>query len=61
MIHDKMDNLLQYIPKNKQHVVASFLGKISQNMEEGKYDIDGEDIYARIMSYETKLEEDCTI
>lgn len=61
MIHDKIENLLTYIPKNKHTAVSEFIKQISIEMAEGIYDIDGKDIYANIMSYETKLQSDCAI
>ena len=61
MIHDKMSNLLKVIPLEKQVAVAKFLELVSSVMAEGKYDIDGEDVFARIMSYNTKLEENCVV
>lgn len=61
MVHDKLENLIKYIPQNQQKVVEKFLKKVSNGMPEGKYDIDGENVYARIMSYPTKLESECEI
>lgn len=61
MIYDKIENLLNYIPKHKQAVVLKFIEKLSSNMEEGTYNIDGDKIYAKVMSYPTKLQADCTI
>lgn len=61
MIHDKMENLLKYIPENKKGCIEKFLRLISADMQEGKYEIDGENIYAKVMSYSTKQETDCTI
>lgn len=61
MIYEKLNKLLEYIPTEKQGKVKNFLDSISVDMEEKRYPIDGEDIYARVMSYNTKLEENCDI
>lgn len=61
MIHDKMENLLKYIPKAKIQTITEFLKSVSSEMKEGRYEIDGEDVYARIMSYETKVQGNCEI
>lgn len=61
MVQDKIENLSKYIPTSKISVIEKFLKCISSDMEEQKYEIDGEDVYARIMSYKTKLPEECEI
>lgn len=61
MIHDKMINIKNYVPTNKWQVVKEFISKISIDMEETIYEIDNEDVYARIMSYNTKLEDECIV
>lgn len=61
MVQDKIENLKNYIPISKVNVIEEFLKDISADMVEGTYEIDGEDIFARIMSYETKLPEVCEI
>lgn len=61
MVHEKLSGLLEYIPSEKKDLVTEFLNKISVDMEEGFYAIDGENIYAKVMSYNTKLPEECEI
>lgn len=61
MIHEKIEKLVEFIPVEKQDKVKKFLDKVSADMEETRYPIEGEDIYARVMSYNTKLEENCDI
>lgn len=61
MIHEHISRLLHYIPNNQQKYVAEFLKKISEEMEEGEYSIDGNHIFARIMSYPAKEAKDCEI
>ena len=61
MIHERLSELLKFIPSEKQEKVKEFLDNISADMEEKRYSIDGEDIYAIVMSYNTKFEESCDI
>lgn len=61
MIHDKIKNLTNYISLEKRGLLSDFINKLSKDMEEGTYNIDGSNIYAKIMSYPTKLQADCTI
>lgn len=61
MIHDKMENLLKYIPEKKKEYIERFMCLISEDMREGQYEIDGENIFAKVMAYSTKQEADCII
>lgn len=61
MIHDKMVNLLKYIPEGKKEKIKEFLKILSPDMDEKKYEIDNTDIYAKIMSYSTRQKADCAI
>lgn len=61
MIHDKMENLLAYIPERYRDAVRGYLVKLKPEMEEGITEIAGKDVYGRIMSYPTKLEENAKI
>lgn len=61
MVNGKMCELLDYIPDEKREKVALFINKISTDMSEGKYEIDGDDVYAQIMSYSTKAKDECTV
>lgn len=61
MIHEHMSRLLHYIPDNQRKYVAGFLEKISEGMEEGEYEIKGNHVFARIMSYPLKEAKDCDI
>ena len=55
MIHDKIENLKNYINSSDYNIIkTSFLDKLSSTMEECIYPIGGERIYARVMSYDTK-------
>ena len=62
MIHDKLENLHNYIrPRDFELIKTTFLRVLSPNMEERKYDIDGDRIYAKVMSYDTKDSSICKI
>lgn len=61
MIIDRLENLKKYIDENDMRKIDVFLKRLSPEMEEGRYEIDGDDIYARVMSYHTSPREDCKI
>lgn len=61
MVHDQLSRLGLYLPKAQREAVAKFLANVQEDMPEGKSNIDGDAIYARIMSYPTKLPKDCAI
>ncbi len=61
MVFDQLQNLSQYVTKEQFQKIDSFLQQLSPDMKEGFYEIDGEAIYARVMSYPTSLRRDCRI
>ena len=61
MVNDTMEQLYKYVPSKKRKKIEQFLQQVSSDMQEGSYEIDGEDVYARIMSYPTKEGSQCTI
>lgn len=61
MVCDKLENLNKYIPHSKKEVIGMFVEKIHADMEEGFYEIDGEDVFARVMSYDGKERGACAI
>lgn len=61
MIIDRLENLKKYIDESDMRKIDAFLKRLSPEMEEGRYEIDGNDIYARVMSYNTSPREDCKI
>ncbi len=56
MIFDKIKNISQYsnLNKNLKKGFEFILNNNLKNFENGKYEIDGEKIYANIQEYETK-------
>lgn len=61
MINDKMENLLNYIPQGKKNEIERFLLLVKPEMDEKRYEIDGNDIFAMIMSYNGKCRKECRI
>lgn len=62
MIHDKLDNLKNYLLVNDYDLIeTTFLKLVSVSMQERIYPIDGDRIYARVMSYATKDSDNCKL
>lgn len=61
MIMDYSNNLLKYIPDKYHDGIKDFLNQVSSEMEERKYEIYGNHVYARVMSYDTREKSDCRI
>lgn len=61
MVFDQLRNLNKYISCEQYEKIEAFLEKVSLNMEEKYYEIDGKLIYARVMSYPTLMQHDCRI
>lgn len=61
MVFDQIQNLNKYVTQEQFQKIAVFLNLLSPDMEEGYYEIDGEEIYARVMSYPTSLRQACKI
>lgn len=61
MVYDTLENLKWYIPKKKRKVIEDFVSSINEQMQEGYYEIDGDEIFARVMVYDGKMREDCAI
>ena len=61
MVYSELCNLQKYVTKETFAKIKAFLDSINVDMEEKKYDIDGDVIYARVMSYDTPQPMDCKI
>ena len=61
MIFDQLRNINKYVSSEQLQKIEKFLKELSPDMEEKRYDIDGEAIYAKVMSYSTSLPCDCRI
>lgn len=61
MIFSELTKLNRYIKKSDYDKIKIFLDVVKPEMDDGQYDIDGERIYARVMSYDTKSCDECVI
>ncbi|QKS47932.1 YhcH/YjgK/YiaL family protein (plasmid) [Paenibacillus cellulosilyticus] len=61
MIFDKLDNLSNYLPKPLYAQISKCLENINADSVDAKFDIDGENVFLRVMSYNTSLRENCAI
>ncbi len=61
MVTDELKNLLHYIPEQYCKGIKDFLLRISPSMEEKEYEIYGQHVFVRVMSYDTKEKEKCRI
>ncbi len=61
MIMDHLENLLKYVPDQYKPGIRDFLAQINPAMEERVYAIYGDQVFASVMSYDTKEREDCRI
>lgn len=60
MIYDKLENLYSYLTEEESNVIRPFIMSVSVDMEEKFYPLN-DDVYARVMSYNTLLENECEI
>lgn len=61
MIYDSISNLSKYISGEDYQYIRTFLDQINEGMPEGKYELCGERIFARVMSYQTNNPKECKI
>ncbi len=61
MIFDRIERLSGYIPRAYRGAVVAFFQSLTDEAEDGLYEIDGKKVYARVMSYDTKDAERCQI
>lgn len=61
MVHDRLENLRRYLPEKYRDVIGTYLDSVNPDMKEGMTELEGKDLYARIMSYPTKREKDARI
>ena len=61
MVHDRLEHIGMYLPMEYRSRIENFLAHISVDMPERRLEIDEDAVYARIMSYPTKLAADCAI
>ena len=62
MINDRITNLANYISSEDYNLIKeSFLDYVIRNMDDGKYEINGDRIFANVMSSYTKESSDCKL
>ena len=54
MIIAKIEDFKQYFPQKAMELAYDFLISLDEGMEEREYELVGRDMFARIMSYETR-------
>ena len=61
MIVDSISNIIKYDALNiKANEIVEFIKKVEElNLEDGKYEILGEDLFALVQTYETKDASEC--
>lgn len=58
MILDKIENMSHYITSPAWMQAMTFLQNLKADIADGEYEIDGSEIFARVMTYSTKKIED---
>jgi len=61
MVFDKIENLGMYISADKMAKLAPVIAKLTPDCEEGTYEVDGDNIYIKAMSYTAIDPEECKI
>ncbi len=61
MVYAKLDQLYRYVPAKYADIICTFLREISPEMEETTIWLDGENLFAKVMSYNTPNPEQCKI
>jgi YhcH/YjgK/YiaL family protein len=61
MVIDTLENMGKYLSEAEYAKIQEFLQTCSNDMEEGYYELEGKDIYARVMSYQTAPRTTCKI
>lgn len=61
MIFDSITNLHRYVSQGDYQYIRAFLDQVNEDIPEGRYEICGERIFARVMSYQTNAPAACKI
>lgn len=61
MVFARIEKLSKYVSREQFQKINGFLKELSPEMEEKCYEIDGETIYAKVMSYPTSIKNHCKI
>lgn len=61
MVYSELYNLDKYVSTDLFEYIKDFLKSVDENTEEKLYELNGEDIFARVMSYNTPPPKECEI
>lgn len=61
MVYSQLTNLKEYVDPDIFKAMGKFLEQVSENMQDGEYPICGDKAFARVMSYQTGVPEECKI
>lgn len=61
MVYSKLCNISRYISEDNYKCIKEFVESINPEMEERLYSLNGDEIYARVMSYTTPEPGECKI
>lgn len=61
MIADRLQNWQRYFSEDTWRIAFDYLQHLDPNTAEGFYDLQGKDIYARVMSYDTVTENEAIL
>ena len=61
MIIDTIENLEKYLPEKYRCKIMQWLESVTPEISDGEYEIEGDNVIARVFSYHTKPEKDCRI
>lgn len=54
MVLDRIEKLGLYLSADKMEKLRPVLSRLNENSEEGKYEVDGDDLFIKVLSYDTK-------
>ncbi len=61
MVTDSIKNIGPYVPDKYRDQILKWVENVGKDLTEGEYEIAGEDVFARVLSYHTKEEKNCRI
>ena len=56
MVLDRIEKLGLYLSADKMEKLRPVLSRLNENSEEGKYEVDGDNIFIKVLSYDTKAD-----
>lgn len=61
MVYARLDKLEKYLDSDTYSKISAFVQEVDESTAEGKYEIYGDKVFARVMSYDTSLPKECKI